>query len=127
MRNAPNSIDDIDDKYWRETILQRSYYRSDIGFDRYRWALHFGQMARKLHGNATVLKDVLTDLERDWMKFGGPSGLSWDEAREAVKDAWEQADTLVADAIANQGGFKSPPTFIEHGSRVPRNVDESNT
>jgi hypothetical protein len=131
MRKASNSIDaasaDIDEKYWREAILQKSYYRGDIGFDRYRWALRYGQMARKQHGNKTVLKDVLTDLADGWSKFGGPSGLTWEEACDAVRDAWDHTDVLVADAIANQAGFKSPPTFAEHGSLVPRNVDEPNT
>jgi hypothetical protein len=130
MRNVLYSLDadpnDIDEEYWREAILQKSYYRSDIGFDRYRWALRCGLLARRYCGKKTGLKDVLAGLAKGWSKFGGPTGLTWEQARDAVTDAWEHADMLLADSIANRGGFKSPPTFSEHGSLVPRNFDEPN-
>jgi hypothetical protein len=117
---------DIDEKYWRAAILQKPYYRGEIGFDRYRWALNYGQMARKRHGHDVKIDQVLQELADGWSKFGGPSGLTWEEAHEAVKDSWNYTDTLVAESIAKQAGFKSPPTFTEHGARVPRNLDEPN-
>ena len=72
------------------------------------------------------MKELLAELAAGWNKFGGPRGLTWESAQEAVVDTWNYADLLIADAIANQAAFKSPPTFAEHGSRVPRNLDEPN-
>jgi hypothetical protein len=131
MRHAFLSVDPdhiaIDEQYWREAILQKQYYRSEIGFDRYRWALRYGQTARNHHGGKAALNDVLTELAEGWGKFGGPSGMTWEEARDAVVDSWHHTDMLIAEAIASQAGFESPPTFAEHGSRVPRNLDEPNS
>jgi hypothetical protein len=117
---------DPDERYWRDAILQRCYYREEIGFDRYRWALRYGQQARKHHKHPVELHDVLAELADGWAKFGGPSGLTWAQARDAVIDSWYRTDMLLAEAIANHAGYKAPPTFAERGTRVPRNVDEAN-
>ncbi len=117
---------DIDEVYWRKVILHKSHYDPEIGFDRYRWALRYGQMERRRRGENVKLDQVLSDLAEGWKDFGGPSRLTWEQARAAVADSWNNTETLVAESIANQGGFKSSPTFTEHGSRVPRNIDEPN-
>ena len=131
FRRSAHSLEqghlDVDERYWRDAILQKSYYRPEIGYDRYRWALRYGQMARRHHKDGVGINDVLAELADGWSKFGGPSGLTWEQARDAVIDSWNRAETLEADAIANQAGFESPPTFTEHGTHVPRNVDEPNT
>ncbi len=116
----------IDETYWRDAILQRQYYGEKIGFDRYRWALGYEQSVCLRNGRQMEINEVLADLADGWTKFGGPTGLTWEEARDAVIDSWYRTDTLMAEAIANQAGFKTPPTFSERGSKVPRNVDEAN-
>jgi len=118
---------EIDEKYWRQAILQRCYYRNDLGFDKYRWALRYGQLAHKRHGGHADFHDLVTELAAGWQKFGGPSGLSWEEARGAIEDSWERTDSLLAESIASRAGFKRPPTFSDHGNVVPRNVDEPNS
>ena len=118
---------DVDETYWRDAILQKKYYRQDIDFDRYLWALRYGQQARGRHGHQVEIAEVLQDLSEGWAKFGGPSGLTWEEARDAVIDSWHRTDMLMAEAIANQAGFKTPPTFMERGTKVPRNLDEANS
>jgi hypothetical protein len=115
-----------DEQFWRDAILQRGFYKPEVGFDRYRWALHFGQMARKHHKHDATFETAIADLESGWKEYGGPSGLSWEEAREAVQASWEHTGTLLAEAVAGRAGFKRPPTFSEHGSVVPRNIDEPN-
>jgi hypothetical protein len=134
-RSAPKSIDphqadpghaDLDEAYWRQSILAKGYYRPEVSFDRYRWALRYGQLARKKFGAGVKLKDVLDELAEGWKQFGGCSQLSWKEACDAVTDSWNHTETLMAESIASQGGYKSPPTFTEQGSRVPRNIDEPN-
>ncbi|HUB27077.1 MAG TPA: hypothetical protein VL992_16750 [Tepidisphaeraceae bacterium] len=131
MRKSHQHSDDeilpeIDERYWRKAILQRSYYRREIGFDRYRWALRFGQMARRRHHGTVEFAEVIHDLASAWAQFGGPIGLSWEEACAAIEDSWAHTSTIQAEAIASQGGYKSPPSFKEHGHLVPRNMDEAN-
>jgi len=125
--SASAALPDIDEKFWRKAILQRNFYRPEVGFDRYRWALRFGQMERRRHKREVEFASVVAELEAAWSQFGGPAGLSWEQARDAVRDSWEHGDTLQAEAIASHGGFNTPPTFCDHGKRVPRNIDEPNT
>jgi hypothetical protein len=117
---------ELDEDYWREAIGQRGYYRADVGFDRYRWALRYGQLAKRLHGPDVQFEDLIAELAAGWEKFGGPSNLSWEEARDAISDSWHFTDSLLAETIASRAGFESAPTFIENKGVVPRNVDESN-
>ena len=114
LHNKPDneSLPEIDGKYWRKAILQRSYYRPEVGFDRYQWALRFGQMARKRHHGNVEFSQVVDDLAAAWKQFGGPVGMSWEEACSAIEDSWAHTDTLQAEAIASHAGFKSPPNFL---------------
>jgi hypothetical protein len=118
---------DIDEKFWRKAILQHTFYKPEVGFDRYRWALRFGQHARRRHKGNASFEEVAADLSASWLAFGGPAGLTWDEARDAVYAAWEHAGMMNAEAIAGRGGFKEPPTFSSQGNVVPRNIDEPNS
>lgn len=122
-----DGLPEIDEKFWRNAILQRAYYRPKVSFDKYRWALRFGQMARKRHGGDADFAEVMDELAAAWKDHGGPSGLSWEEASAAVHDSWDHHGTIQGEATASQAGFKSPPTFCEHGSHVPRNIDEPNS
>ncbi|HVT88742.1 MAG TPA: hypothetical protein VHD56_07825 [Tepidisphaeraceae bacterium] len=131
MKHAKRNPDskefaDLDEKYWRETIRQRPYYDPARGFDRYRWALQYGIQSRRKHREDVDFSTVMDELAAGWSKFGGPSGLSWEEASAAVRDAWEHQPTLMAESIASKGGYKKPPTFTQHGETVPRNIDEPN-
>ena len=117
---------EVDLHYWHKAVLRTRYGRRGIKFDRYGWALRYEQLARKRHGCCVNLKDVLADLAAGWDEFGGPSGLTLVEAKEAITNSWHRSDELTADAIANHQGFKTPPTFADQGNLVPRNIDEAN-
>jgi hypothetical protein len=117
---------EVDLHYWHKAVLQIRNGKRGAKFDRYRWALRYEQLARKRHGCGVNLKDVLADLTAGWDRFGGPSDLTLIEAKEAITNSWHRSDELTADAIANHQGFKSPPTFTDQGTLVPRNIDEAN-
>jgi hypothetical protein len=126
----PDSRDElpqINEAYWREALRQRPYYDPSRGFDRYRWALQYGLAARRRHGSEVEFTTVMEELASGWAQFGGPSGMNWGEAEGAVRDAWEQQHTLMAESIASKAGFKEPPTFTDNGQTVPRNLDEPNS
>jgi hypothetical protein len=119
--------EELDAYYWNNAVFQPRTPRKGLKFDRYRWALHYEQLARKRYGCGVNLKDVLAELTAGWEKFGGPEGLTLADAKEAITNSWHRSDELTADAIANQQGFKQPPTFADQGTLVPRNVDEANS
>jgi hypothetical protein len=126
FKSHPEAGDELDAYYWHRAVFQPRTPRNGAKFDLYHWALHYEQLARKRHGCDVSLNNVLEELAVVWEKFGGPEGLTLAQAQEAVTNSWQRSDELTADTIANQQGFKSPPTFTERGNLVPRNVDESN-
>jgi hypothetical protein len=127
LGNQADEVAAEEETFWHKAIHQHNFYRPEIGFDRYRWALRFGRLARKRHKGDVSFSAVAAELEKAWKDHGGPSGLSWEEARDAVHAAWERSGTLQAEAIASHAGFKEPPTFSDNGGIVPRNVDEPNS
>lgn len=80
-------------EYWREEHRNRPYYKDDYDYDRdYASAYGLGLTARE----ADLTRDwgeAEDSLRRDWDSAArGDSRLAWDEAREAVRDAWDRTD-----------------------------------
>lgn len=126
MATQSNNSARFNDEYWRENLTRRAYYNPDIGYDQYRKALEFGHAARQQYDPHIKFENVASDLESSWVAQHAGNGMSWEQVRSAVEDAWQRSDEMVADAIANQGGFDSPPTFQDHGRLTPRSRDEPN-
>jgi len=116
---------EFDEKFWREAIQGRDYYRSEIGFESYRFAIEYGQVARANRGEEATFEQIEADLQKEWASFAPDARISWEQARGAVADAFKNS-TKRADAIAQRGDFAKPPTFGEQGENVPRNLDEPN-
>ena len=121
-----SSASKADEQFWRKALLQEGEPGEGAVIDRYRWAMRYEQMARKRHKKNVSFEEVVTELEAAWNQYGGPPGLSWPQAKAALRDSWERTDGLLADTIAGRAGFKRPPTFADHGGCVPRNIDEPN-
>ena len=73
-----------EDAYWRENSTEGNY-------DRYRPAYEFGWQS---HANypGRSFSEVEDDLQRDWEENKGNSKLTWLEARDACRDAWNRCD-----------------------------------
>lgn len=80
-------------EYWREEHRNRPYYKPDYDYDRdYAAAYGLGLSAREADLDRSW-EDVEHTLSRDWDSTArGDSRLAWDEAREAVRDAWDRTD-----------------------------------
>ncbi|MBC7783547.1 MAG: hypothetical protein H7144_06885 [Burkholderiales bacterium] len=89
-------------------------------------AAQYGRSARAKHRDAASFDAVAEMLAKDWAAEHGNSGTTWQQVRSAVEDAWNRSDEKSADTIAAKGEFKSPPTFLNDGTRTPRNIDEPN-
>jgi hypothetical protein len=75
--------------YWRQNYSTRPYYRSGASYDEYAPAYQYGWESRA--ANPDRHYDEMDDqLSRDWDKRRGSSKLKWEEAKGAVRDAWDR-------------------------------------
>jgi hypothetical protein len=110
---------------WKERIENSSWYNPHIPIEHYRQAIQFGWETRRRIGKVPF-SEVKKELANIWAVEHATDGSMWNQVAPAVEDAWNEAEILDGDAVANKGGFKKPPTFVDNGTRTPRNVDESN-
>ncbi len=80
------------DRHYGEQYSQAPYYRRDFEFQDYRPAYRYGTQARSLSPNARWDADTESRLEQGWERARGDSRLSWQDAKEAVKDAWHRVE-----------------------------------
>jgi hypothetical protein len=82
----------VEDTYWRNNYKTRPYVGADESYDTYAPAYRYGWESRSLHEGNRRWEDVETDLGRDWESRRGTSGLSWDRAKLATRDAWHRVE-----------------------------------
>lgn len=87
-----------EDAYWRDNYATRPYVSPDEPYDAYRPAYRTGyENYSRLHGKH--FDEVESDLRTDYEKRTGKSGMSWDKARSATRDAWHRLEeSLPGDA-----------------------------
>ncbi len=82
-------------EYWRENYALRPYYRPGTQFEDYRaayqsgWESYDGRVLAWEQREADVQKKW-NDLSR-WENEGGASKLTWEDAKQAARDAYERA------------------------------------
>lgn len=75
--------------YWSENFRGRDYVEQDSSFDDYGPAYGFGVEARGRHPGREF-DDVESQLSGEWDSGRGTSGLDWERARHAARDAWNR-------------------------------------
>ena len=77
-----------EDAYWQREFSKQPYYRPDLSYDDYSPAYRVGYTAPlRREGSFAALEPA---LRQDWTQVKGPSRLTWSEAREATRAAWER-------------------------------------
>ena len=81
---------------WRESYVTRPYYQEaqldtpDLDYDRdFSKAYELGSQARSENDRSTSFKDVEESLESSWNEIKAESRLKWEQAKQAIKDAWD--------------------------------------
>ena len=87
-----------EEAYWRENFSGRSYVKSDSTFDDYGPAYRFGVRSRSRFEGRTF-EQAEAELSRDWERDKGSSRLKWNEAKHAVRDAWQRVSDSVERAV----------------------------
>lgn len=88
---------DDEDTYWRESHQNTPYYQEsqkvypDLDYERdYRGAYRLGYEDRANRDAKVDFTEAEPDLRSNWEKTKGESRLQWEEAKFAVKDAWNR-------------------------------------
>lgn len=87
------------DRYWRENFASRPYVPPGAYYADYGPAYRHGARAGLGGGQGHDWAEVEQDLAVQWDdEHRAGSRLSWDQARPAVRDAWERAQDSLARA-----------------------------
>lgn len=89
----------VEEEYWRRTYATRPYVSSGADYDTYRPAYQYGwESYARYQGRR--FDEVESDLRRDWE---GEGRMSWDNARDAVRDAWHRVERKLPGDADNDG------------------------
>jgi hypothetical protein len=79
------------DVYWRDNYGSRPYTKADRSYEYYQPAYKYGHESAFFYGGRAWDDEVESDLARGWDQARGTSTCTWDEARHAVRDAYEKS------------------------------------
>ena len=83
----------FEDTNWQETYTSSSYVEKDKTYEDYQPAYRTGYEGYDRYGHSgRTYNEVVTDLQRDY-EINHTGNLPWEEAKYAVKDAWDRAST----------------------------------
>ena len=77
-----------DDRYWREHYGQRPYARGR-SYEELQSAYRFGHDAA-VHYRPQQWEAVEPRLAGEWKKYEHRNDSTWDEIKDAVRDAWDR-------------------------------------
>ena len=83
--------------HWRSSYVTRPYYQEasldtpDLDYDRdFSKAYELGSRARAEHDRNTQFEHVEGNLKQSWEELKAESRLKWEQAKQAIKDAWDR-------------------------------------
>jgi uncharacterized protein YjbJ (UPF0337 family) len=80
-------------EYWRGEYANRPYVDRQYDYDTdYAPAYAYGTEARTQHGARQWDDSLDSDLREGWEKTKGQSRLKWEQAKDAVRDAFDRSD-----------------------------------
>lgn len=88
----------LEDAYWRDAYEREPYYVAGRSYDEYRPAYELGWRAAERPG--ADFDTFESEWVREWTTARGTSQLEWDQARPAVRAAWERAARRAAGGAA---------------------------
>ena len=78
-----------EETYWRENYKRRPYFESSRDYDFYGPAYRFGYDATERYPDKQW-HDVEHDLRRDWDRYEDRGTSTWEQIKNAVRDAWDR-------------------------------------
>ena len=85
----------FEENNWQETYTSSTYVDSDKTYEDYQPAYRTGYEGYDRYGHSgRTYSEVETDLQRDY-QTNQTGSLPWEQAKHAVKDAWDRASTSI--------------------------------
>jgi len=85
-----------DDKYWQSNYRNRPYASSgSTEYEFYQPGYRYGFEAANRHEGRNW-KDVESDLQKGWNSFEHRGTSTWDQMKDAVRDAWDRVTARFA-------------------------------
>ena len=78
------------DEYWRDNYGGRPYTQADRSYEYYQPAYKYGHESAFAYGGRSWDQEVENDLARGWDQAKGDSDCTWQEVKDAVRDAYER-------------------------------------
>ena len=79
--------------YWRSTYNSRPYYNSQYDYDTdYAPAYAYGNTVRSQYAGRTWDDSLEADIKQGWEATKAKSRLTWEQAKDAVRDAFDRSD-----------------------------------
>jgi hypothetical protein len=94
-KGAAEAIDPTrEDAYWRENYASQGYVEKGAAYDAYAPAYRTGYEGYSRNAGRRF-EEVEPELQRDYEKSRGTTGVSWDKARLATRDAWHRVERAI--------------------------------
>ena len=95
-------------QWWQTNYRSRPYFESDREFGYYEPAYRFGYEGRQKHGKRSW-DEAEKDLQRDWdsYQYKGDNKSTWQDIKDAVRDAWNGMTGDDDSTNAQAGGVRS--------------------
>jgi hypothetical protein len=81
-----------EEAYWKANYAKQKYVERDAPYARYQPAYRTGYEGHRRYPGKRYA-EVEANLQRDYERTRGTAGLSWDQARNATRDAWDRLET----------------------------------
>jgi hypothetical protein len=82
---------EIEDAYWREHFHERLYVQPGLVYSDYEQAYRFGRESQSAYRDFEF-SEVEHDLADAWESQRELGGMTWEQARPAVLDAWRRVE-----------------------------------
>jgi hypothetical protein len=92
---AAEAIDPTaEEAYWEKSYTSRPYYQKGTSYLDYQPAYQYGWESRRNSPDESF-DDIEPELGREWEHRKAGSGLTWESAKNAVRDAWDRVTSAV--------------------------------
>lgn len=94
-KKAAEAIDPtVEDAYWKANYNKEPYYERGRSYEEYANAYRTGYEGRAQYHPRTF-EEVERDLQADYNKRRGPSGLTWEQIKRPARAAWDRVERAI--------------------------------
>jgi hypothetical protein len=92
-----------EDAYWKDNYAKQSYVERNAPYTNYQPAYRTGYEGRSRYPGKKF-EEVEADLRRNFERSKGSTTLSWDQAKNATRDAWNRVNRTPAGVMPTAAG-----------------------